>query len=218
MTTIYSALYAEWYPFDKFYPDAKKVLLRHGELPTDPNGFLIVWGGGDIHPSWYNRVNVASHVYAKPTIRDEQEARMMAKAIEIGLPIMGVCRGAQMGCALAGGILVQDVGHLHCSQHYIKSFDGKRIRTSSLHHQMLFPWEVDHELIAWSDPPLAEHYTGLNPDELKLMTKEPEIVWFPNIKCLAVQGHPEYMDHDCELNIYVHALMDKYGFNPISVS
>lgn len=193
--------------------------LKHDQLPTDADGFLVVWGGGDIHPSWYNRRNIASDVYHKPSIRDEQEARMMSKAIEIGLPILGVCRGAQMACALTGGILIQDVSGHHGS-HYVKTSDGKRLITSSVHHQMMFPWKVNYELLAWSDPAQSSKYVGLEEEEVELQRQnvEPEVVWFPDIKCLAVQGHPEFMDYDCEMNSYIHELMDKYGLSPRTVS
>lgn len=217
---IYSALYNHFHPFDRFYPDAERVHLEADKLPKENDGFLIVWGGGDIHPSWYNRVNIASHVWNKPSIRDEQEVRMMSAAIKLGLPIMGVCRGAQLGCAMAGGILVQDVEG-HGRDHHMKTSDGRRFITSSLHHQMMYPWEVEHELLAWSDPRRSDsHYIGLQPEELKKAIEmfEPEIVWFPGIKCLAVQGHPEFMEHDSNMNIYVHELMDKHGFNHRPVS
>jgi len=220
---IYSALYPAFYPFDKWWPDATNISLKHGHLPDDDDGFLVLWGGGDIHPSWYNRTNVASQVYDKPSIRDEQEVRMAAHAIKLGLPILGVCRGAQFGCALAGGILVQHVSG-HQSDHYMKTVEGKRIVTSSLHHQMMYPLKVEHELLAWSEPSRSGVYKGLTKDELKAFVdkegnvKEPEVVWFPTVKCLAVQGHPEFMDHDCDFNKYLQQKMEHYGLYKRKIS
>lgn len=214
---IYSALFPDFYPFRHWYPDAKFVQLKHGQLPQSNEGFLIIWGGGDIHPIWYNRANVASHVYENPSMRDEQEVRMASRAIEIGLPILGVCRGAQLGCAMAGGILIQDVTG-HGGSHLVKTKDGKSLVTSSLHHQMMYPQNTKHELLAWSAPSRSDRYIGLTEKELSQTEIEPEVVWFPEIKCLAIQGHPEFMDHDCEFNLYVHNLMDTYGFvhKPVS--
>lgn len=138
---------------------------------------------------------------------------MGATAIELGLPIVGICRGAQLGCALAGGILVQHVEN-HCETHLIATKDGRRLITSSLHHQMLFPWYVEHELIAWASPSRSQMYVGLTDEEEgDLPAFEPEIVWFPKIKCLAVQGHPEFMDPKCAFNTYVHELINGYIFH-----
>lgn len=148
---------------------------------------------------------------------------MVAHAIKLGLPILGVCRGAQLGCALAGGILAQHING-HGSDHYMKTVEGKRIITSSLHHQMMYPGSVKHELLAWAEPQRSGVYKGLSKDELKAITgadglvKEPEMIWFPDIKCLAVQGHPEFMDHDCEFNQYLHQKMDKYGLHPRTIT
>ncbi len=146
----------------------------------------------------------------KPSKRDQWEAILGQTAIQLGIPIVGVCRGAQLGCALAGGILVQDVSG-HGGDHLIRTNDDQVLVTSSLHHQMLYPWEVDHELIAWADPELSRRYEGLSDLEEEMRDpREPEIVWFPKIKCLAIQGHPEFMDPKCKFNQYVKTLIDKY--------
>ena len=88
--------------------------------------------------------------------------------------------------------------------------------TSSLHHQMMYPWEVEHELLAWSNEPLSSHYKGITPEEqakipvIRGKICEPEVVWFPKIRTLAVQGHPEMMDAKCQFNLYLHDLLNAY--------
>lgn len=197
------------------YPDYEKVEVNL-EDEIDDKGILIIWGGADIHPSLYDRPNYASHVGEIIGHRDRIEVGLMARAIELGLPIIGVCRGAQLACAAAGGILIQDVSGHAGQPHYIETKDGKKLMTSSLHHQMMYPWSVSHELLAWSSPSRSKRYVGITEEEGEKIPKlndlpiEPEIVWFPGIKCLAIQGHPEFLHKDHEFNVYVKELCGNY--------
>jgi len=212
---LYSALYEEFYPFDLFLPEWKKIVVSP-EDPLEGPGALIIWGGSDIHPSFYLRDNVHTFVGHAPSLRDQAEAKLFAKAVQAGLVILGVCRGAQLGCALSGGILIQNVsGHLN--DHVITTIDDRSFPTSSIHHQMMYPWDIPHELIAWTNYPRSNTYEGLTDQELeKIPTHqygknqlpiEPEIIWFSQTKCLGIQGHPEMMNSDCYFNQYIKQLV-----------
>lgn len=226
---VYSALFNDFYPLNTWYPEAT---LKRVSLPHELNhpGILVIWGGEDIHPSLYGRPNRGSYVSATPSSRDVSEWNLMQRAIDLKFPILGVCRGAQMGCAAAGGILIQDVLG-HGRGHSIETNDGQILYTTSCHHQMMYPWNVKHELLAWTRPSFSweqetgKHYQplelgtlngGLTDDECKLAIemKQPEIVWFPTIKCLAVQGHPEWMDEQCPFNTHVKGLIDEFLITP----
>ncbi len=209
---LYSALFNEFYPFDIFNPDFEKKTLEIGESPTRNDGYLIIWGGGDIHPSQYGRSNRGSNVYSVPSERDIEEERMMREAIKIGLPIVGVCRGAQLACAIAGGILVQHVTG-HEREHLITTTSGKRILSSSLHHQLMYPWDVPKfDVLAQATPSRSKVYEGLTDHEelVAAYEPEPEVIWFPTIKALAIQGHPEFMEPKCDFNLYTRGLIDEY--------
>lgn len=214
---LYSALLECWEPFDSFFPDATKKVVRRSDELKSP-GILILWGGSDIHPSIYGRSNQGSYVGNVPSIRDQDEIVLFTKAQKAGLLIVGVCRGAQLGCAMSGGILVQHVeGHEH--SHRVTTKDGHVILSSSLHHQMMYPFDIPHELIAWSSAPCSPEYQGVSSEEWSkwprrfyedLKTQdviEPEIVFFPTTRCLAIQGHPEMMANDCKYNLYIHELI-----------
>ena len=216
---LYSALYNNFHPFHKFYPDAKKEVV-HGESDMDESGFLIIHGGSDIHPALYGRSNSHSSVGTTPSFRDQSEAKLFAQAVKKGIPIMGICRGAQLGCALSGGVLVQDVDGHHWG-HRVTTEDGQTMMSTSIHHQMMYPWAIEHKLIGWSSIPRSTWYQGITDQELAAWPMkdyeggeaglvEPEIVWFPQTKCLAVQGHPEMMDDKCEFNRYLKGLLDAY--------
>lgn len=190
----------------------------------DGPGILVIWGGSDIHPSYYNRPDIKSWVGNGPSQRDQTEAKLFAKAVKAGIPILGICRGAQLGCAMSGGILIQDVtGHGH--QHRVTTVTDEVLVSSSLHHQMMYPWDIEHKLLAWATIPHSEAYIGLTEEELARIPMkkypefeepqpvEPEVVLFPTTKCLAVQGHPEYMDAHHPFNQYVKGLIDAHLFS-----
>lgn len=202
------------YPFDSMGTvvsvDNAEEFNAHSPTPDD---FLIIWGGADIHPSLYGRNNVASHVGRVPSVRDEIERDLMLSAADKGILSLGVCRGAQLACALAGGVLAQDVDH-HGWTHDITLIKGTggKLSTSSVHHQMMVPMATEHELIAIASHQMSDQYAGLTVEEEAYIHEhgEPEIVWFPKQRYLAVQGHPEFMPEDCALNQYVRTLiMDK---------
>lgn len=203
--TIYSGYYPDHgYPFDVL----SKTTVEHAEVPPDldeaaPEDALIIWGGSDINPNLYNhprgrRTSSYEH-------RDNAEWALMQKAIEKRMYIIGVCRGAQMLCAAAGGYLLQHVEN-HSGQHDIKTKDGQTIRVNSIHHQMMAGLEgVGHELLAWVPEQRSPHYF-YKADELFPIPeqwKEPEYVYFTDIKGHAIQWHPEMMGRNTDATRFV---------------
>ena len=67
---------------------------------------LIIGGGDDISPDLYGMQLVAS-ARLDPS-RDAMERRLVEAAMARGLPVMGICRGAQMINVALGGTLHQD--------------------------------------------------------------------------------------------------------------
>jgi len=206
--TLYSALYEDWYPFHHFASKLETVFLP--EQLKDKNSILILWGGEDISPSLYGE-KPNKYTYAKDTLstRDEVEVSLAKEAIKLGIPVIGICRGAQLMCALSGGKLVQHVNNHSNGAHQIETKDGHRIKASSLHHQMMIPFEIPHEVIAKSRINISGSYLGENNVNIE-MPCEPEIVYFPETKCLAIQGHPEYMEENTLFVQYCNKLVEEY--------
>jgi len=71
-------------------------------------GGLLLTGGGDIDPVFYGEDRHPSVDDAEPG-RDEFEIDLARRAIEADLPILAICRGAQVLNVAAGGTLVQDI-------------------------------------------------------------------------------------------------------------
>lgn len=157
---------------------------------------IILWGGHDISPSLYKEKHYLGETnYANtPSQRDIFEWGVLKEAFKKGIPIIGVCRGAQIMCAFAGGKLAQDI-HGHHYQHSVVTNRGEIFsEVSSSHHQMMYPFEVDHELLATTQSNLSSYYKGLTDEQTEMVKQkgEPEVVFFPKINGIAIQCHPEW--------------------------
>ena len=69
---------------------------------------LLLTGGGDIDPVFYGEDRIDSVEDAEPG-RDEFEIDLARRAMEGSLPLLAICRGAQVLNVAAGGSLVQDI-------------------------------------------------------------------------------------------------------------
>lgn len=171
---------------------------------------IVLWGGADISPSLYGEDRWKNSGPTVPSERDVFEWGLIREAVKKEIPIIGVCRGAQMLCAYTGGKLIQDVNGHGNGYHNVKTYDGELFRTSTCHHQMMYPFDVEHELLGWAPDHLANVY---NPPETEHAVdmemrrqKEPEVVYFPQIKGFAIQGHPEW-HHDAPGQLFNTWLM-----------
>lgn len=154
---------------------------------------VVITGGADISPSLYGE---KAHPTTSPyPERDDHEVEAFGIARALNKPMIGICRGAQLMCALSGGKLIQDQGNpFHI--HKLYTYDNKEIKITSIHHQAMYPWGMpkDHfKLLAWTNNICGHHYNA-NSEEMELPDgKECEVVHFPKTKCLGIQGHPEMM-------------------------
>jgi anthranilate/para-aminobenzoate synthase component II len=200
-------------PFDQVYDEGKHVTPE--DILAGKVDALVIWGGADISPSIYNQpVGPRTGADANLSHRDRVEVAVCKAAISAGIPIIGVCRGAQLLCALAGGILVQDVDG-HIGSHSMTTDTGRTIITSSVHHQMMYPFhleESDYDLIAWTTQARSHSYVGVDSDKMKMLGSviEPEVIFFHSINGLAIQGHPEFMKANDEFVLYCNDLVREY--------
>ncbi len=69
---------------------------------------VLLTGGGDVDPALYGQPRHSSVDDAEPG-RDEFEIDMARRALEADVPVLAICRGAQVLNVATGGTLVQDI-------------------------------------------------------------------------------------------------------------
>lgn len=130
--------------------EAVRVSIRH-EVPECSVDALIIGGGDDISPEHYGG-DLEAPVRTDPD-RDALEMRWIRHALDTGLPMLGICRGAQLINVVLGGQLHQDLrelrkrtynrpGLLPTKQVRLEYHSRmaevckrERLRVNSLHHQ-----------------------------------------------------------------------------------
>jgi gamma-glutamyl-gamma-aminobutyrate hydrolase PuuD len=226
--TLISALYDQPSGLDSLF--TRRLFGSEGYEKIKGDKVLILWGGEDISPTLYGETpNSHTHASSILSRRDQIEKRMAEWFIANEYPIIGICRGAQLMCALSGGKLIQHVdnhyGHhnIHCPE-VVPGLGDIELDASSIHHQMLNPTGVDHILLGhtWDKRGtlptmgnISSKYIGEGdkPVDLPPDFHEPEIVWFPKTKALCIQGHPEYMSSKSNYVKYICDLVDHFCFS-----
>ena len=169
----------------------KKVTTVENPKDLTEDGVLLLHGGADISPSIYKqRSNSRCFAQDRPSRRDEQEIALVKQATKMGIPIIGICRGAQLLCAMDGGYLMQHIDNHIGGYHTITDTETKKEYISnSCHHQMMVPTKYSKVL--------AEHTgstTGIDENNFEVIIDSvPEIVHFPRMNAIGIQGHPEWM-------------------------
>ncbi len=167
---------------------------------------LLLTGGADIYPGWYDQTADTARCGVFDRWRDTLEFEAFRIATNNGLPIMGICRGLQLINIAMGGTLYIDLpedigsGNLHRKQNggwttHEVSIAGQstlaRLAKSTLqlvasnHHQGIKT--LGNGLIpsAFSSDKLIEAIENYPPHNHFLM---------------AVQWHPEWMEYDDQLS------------------
>lgn len=165
----------------------RQMLLRcHG---------LILTGGGDAHPMWSGDPDLGK--LGKVDLqKDYFDYALLITALELNIPVLGICRGMQMMACALGGKLFQDlpsektggIGHAQTSTRYEVSHtievlkEGRllsilgedRVLVNSFHHQAVKIVPDCATICAVSEDGVIE---GLD--------------FYPEYNALGVQWHPE---------------------------
>ena len=188
MSILYSTYYLEHDPFGMF--DDVLHITDHRQLPTKykKGDAVFLWGGEDIGTSLYGETpNKMCHAY-KPTVRDLFEINVV-KYSKGRVPLIGICRGAQLMCVLAGGKLLQHIEGHDGGNHLVTLHDEDNAlaMSNSCHHQMMQPGRFGEVLAS------CKETIGLGEGNLEVKVGHvPEVVYFPTLNGLGIQSHPEW--------------------------
>ncbi|HKU37119.1 MAG TPA: gamma-glutamyl-gamma-aminobutyrate hydrolase family protein [Polyangiales bacterium] len=82
---------------------------------------VVIGGGAHVEPGRYLQQPSIEYVYDEQ--RDEFEWEVLSTVMQRGLPVLGICRGAQLLNVFCGGTLYQnlpeDLPGLHLRRHYL---------------------------------------------------------------------------------------------------
>lgn len=190
----------------------RNMFAKHGDFECvvdiyDADMVCFV-GGSDVSPSLYNQSQHRS-THTNPP-RDEFEQTVYGLCLDMGLPMIGICRGGQFLNVMNGGSMYQDVdnhnGRMHRA-YFPENLDVPYL-INSYHHQMMAPnQDVNNKVLLVSNQSKKKlHMSTLVKDvniggpPYEILTYPPaerptdvEAVWYPDTRCLCYQPHPEYL-------------------------
>lgn len=209
--TAQQAHYINWFPKDEW--QVTDVLM------TTDLDLVLFTGGADVNPELYYQQKGAYTSFNKT--RDDLETGIYLHCLKYHIPMLGVCRGAQFLTVMLGGKLIQHTtNHAIQGTHLITLFNGELREITSTHHQMCYPFDFSSDvfrLLAWTAQPLSRLYLDGNGEAWKLPKEfsEPEIIHYPTIRALAIQGHPEQMEYTCPTNVTLRLLLKSFLANKL---
>lgn len=168
-----------------------RLTVKHG-AGHEPLDALVVGGGNDIGPEHYGG-ELDAKVKTDPE-RDALEIRYIKKALHDKIPVLGICRGAQLINVVLGGSLHQDIRPLRvltrnrpsllATKNIIVERDSilaritqrERLKVNSLHHQAIDKPGENLRVIARDRDTIVQAVGGGQ-----------------GLKIIGVQWHPEYL-------------------------
>ncbi|WEK60804.1 MAG: gamma-glutamyl-gamma-aminobutyrate hydrolase family protein [Candidatus Microbacterium colombiense] len=196
-------------PLEAYLSEYATSIVRAGGLPVhlpmdaapddlvDRLDGVVIVGGDDVDPRRYGQAPGPFTVLVDPQ-RDDFESAVIEAAIDRGVPVLGVCRGAQLINVVRGGTLRQHLalgeGESHGSYAYPRAQRVHEVRTT--------PGSVTHALYGSTTRVNSFHHqavdipgrgivvTGTAPDGVV------EAIEILDLPVVGVQWHPETFGGD----------------------
>jgi gamma-glutamyl-gamma-aminobutyrate hydrolase PuuD len=162
------------------------------DTPDDADLVVFTGSSHDVDPQLYGERQHNSTVINIAVDRDNITLFGFCK--RRGIPMMGVCGGAQIGHVLMGGKLYQDVDG-HNAPHTMWTTKDRMLieKVSSVHHQMCIKND-EMEILGLSH---AANERWLNDKECVVNKSMDVEAFFYRETCfLGFQGHPEYSGYN----------------------
>ena len=172
---------------------------------------IILTGGHDVHPALYNKPSYLDVLDTEQIdeARDAFEMNVIAAAIAMGKPLLGICRGLQIANVYFGGTLIVDIPTVMGSnkhgkiegqdqRHEVSIVAGSIVSAltnqeagtvNSAHHQSADTIGEGLRATAFSDKGIVEALEYVYPEGKP---------WL-----LLVQWHPERISHDKSFSLSI---------------
>ena len=169
----------------------ERITVRHPPSGK-PLDAIVIGGGNDIAPEHYGG-DLNAKIKTDPE-RDALEIEWIKKALSENMPMLGICRGAQLINSVMGGSLHQDIrsirvhtynrpGLLPTKRVYLGASSAlarickrSKLRVNSLHHQ------------AVNEPGDGLRAVGRDRDDIVQAIESTS-----GLPIIGVQWHPEYL-------------------------
>ena len=211
--------------FDLHFTDYPAAITRAGGIPVQLTrdapladclarlDGVVISGGADVEPARYGELPDPDLGAVEPA-RDEWELAVIEEAMRTDLPLLGICRGAQLIQVHLGGKLVQHVGIDEGDGH--PNFDQPRNETC---HNVLFtPGTLAHRLYGDGKAVNSLHHQVLDAPAPGLVVGaladdgHIEAIELPGRPVFAVQWHPESLtDHVDPCLIWLVETASEFG-------
>ena len=189
-----AVLIHDWYVDVLHSAGAEVVVLPPENSPevVDRCDGLLLAGGADVDPRLYGAAIDPTTDEPRQS-RDASELSLYRRARQLGMPVLGICRGVQLMAVAHGGSLIQhlpsltDVEHREGTEHFVDHqanfAEGSQIArllgtgpliVNSSHHQAV-------------DSPGALTITGWSQDGTVEVCEDTAAEF-----CIGVQWHPEH--------------------------
>ena len=171
-------------------------------------------GGSDVSPSLYGE---AEHPYTSTNpARDKHESDAFDICMAMGIPMAGICRGAQFLNVMSGGSLWQDVdNHAIYGVHAALDLATERmVDVTSTHHQMMRVGSNGEVLVEAYE---ATYYDCMKDGKVEqyteLGTGDVEAAYYGTTGCLCFQPHPELHGAESTRTLYFELLQRHLGLS-----
>ena len=161
----------------------------------DEADIVLFLGGSDINPILYGKKPHLSTRFNE--VRDRDDMLMYSYCLERGIPMYGICRGAQFLWVMNGGELYQDVDGHHGDHAMWDRINNRMIpRVSSVHHQQCkeTPGMNEPEILGTVHGKARKRWSD-NQVYREDPIPEIEAYFIRETCCLGIQGHPEYRNY-----------------------
>ena len=180
---------------------------------------VLYTGGADVNPKLYGHTK---HPTTGISDLDDELCLTVYNLAKIKNPkikFAGICRGSQFLCAMAGGKLIQDCqGHAIYGTHEVTTYEGETYEVTSTHHQMQYPVDVQHKVLAFTTGRAKNCQMHVEGQVVNVeMTIDYEAVWYPGIKALAFQPHPEFNGAKSTRDLFVKLFNQFVVYNGLTL-
>lgn len=173
-------------------------------------GGILLTGGGDLSEKYLNeKLHIKANSINEK--RDEFEINLVKKAYEKNIPIIGICRGAQIINVALGGTILQHIeGHIQKEDRQIETHKVKILKNSNL-YQVLQKEEISvnsihHQVI--KNVPTSLKVSGYSEDNYIEAIEDCKKEKF----VLGLQWHPEALMNKDSKKIFETFTIKVYNF------